>query len=152
MNRTRVSVTAAVAAVGVVVLGGPAAAQSTGKCGYSPVANQWPNPTLVQFDTGKTAIHADDAKKIADTAKLARANYIQQVCVRGFADKQGNAAANMKLSLARGQAVAAELRKNGVDPKTIVIDPNGEPGGSFGGGSAALANQADRRVAISFTK
>jgi outer membrane protein OmpA-like peptidoglycan-associated protein len=130
----------------------PAMAQSVGKCGYSSISEHWPNPTIVQFDTGKTAIHADDAKKISDTAKLAKANYIQQVCIRGFADKQGNAPANQKLSMARAQAVAAQLRQNGVDPRTIMIEAHGEPGGSVGGGSAALANQADRHVEIRFTK
>jgi len=131
---------------------GPAAAQSVGKCAYTSIAQQWPNPVIVHFDTGKTAINADDAKKIAETAKLAKDHYIQQVCVTGFADKQGNADANMKLSLARGKAVAAQLKKNGVDGKTIMINPAGEPGGSFGGGSAALATRSDRRVEIRFTK
>ncbi len=136
----------------VAVIGGPHPAQAAGKCSYSSVANSWPNPTIVQFDTGKTAIHPDDARKIAETARLAKANYIQQVCVRGFADKQGNAAANLRLSEARAQAVAAELRKNGVDPRTIVIEAGGAPGGSFGGTSASFANQADRHVEIRFTK
>lgn len=131
---------------------GPAAAQSVGKCTYNSVAQQWPNPTIVHFDTGKTAIHADEVKKISDQAKLAKDHYIQQVCVKGFADKEGNASANLKLSRARGEAVAALLKKNGVDPRTIMIDPNGEPGGSIGGGSAKYANVADRRVEISFTK
>ena len=150
----RLSVVGAVllALAAMVLPEGPALAQSVGKCGYTSIANQWPNPTIVHFDTGKTAIHADDAKKIADTAKLAKDHYIQQVCVTGFADKEGNAPANMKLSLARGQAVAKQLSQNGVDPRTIMINPNGEPGGSFGGGSAQLANQADRRVEIRFTK
>lgn len=131
---------------------GPAAAQSVGKCTYNSIANQWPNPTIVNFDTGKTAIHADDARKIAETAKLARDHYIQQVCVLGFADRQGNATANMRLSLARGKAVAARLQRDGVDPRTIRIDPNGDPGGSIGGGDARYASQADRRVEIRFTK
>jgi len=148
---SRITLAAAVAVV-LALAGSPALAQSVGKCSYNSIAQQWPNPTIVHFDTGKTAIHADDAKKIADMAKLAKDHYIQQVCISGFADKEGNAPANMKLSLARGQAVAKQLAQNGVDPKTIMINPNGEPGGSFGGGSASLANQADRRVEIRFTK
>ena len=148
---SRITLGAATAAI-LALATGPALAQSVGKCSYNSIAQQWPNPTIVHFDTGKTAIHADDAKKIADMAKLAKDHYIQQVCISGFADKEGNAPANMKLSLARGQAVAKQLAQNGVDPKTIMINPNGEPGGSFGGGSASLANQADRRVEIRFTK
>ena len=152
----RLTLPAATAAVlalaAAVVPGREALAQSVGKCSYNSIAQQWPNPTIVHFDTGRTVIHPDDAKKIADTARLAKDHYIQQVCVSGFADKQGNVDGNMKLSLARGRAVAALLQKNGVDPRTIMINPNGEPGGSFGGGSAQLANQADRRVEIRFTK
>ncbi|MBV8538412.1 MAG: OmpA family protein [Alphaproteobacteria bacterium] len=147
----RLTLAAAAAAV-IAFAANPVLAQSVGKCSYNSITQQWPNPTIVHFDTGKTVIHADDAKKIAETAKLARDHYIQQICVSGFADKEGNAPANMKLSLARGQAVAKQLAQNGADPRTIMINPNGEPGGSFGGGSAQYANRADRRVEIRFTK
>ena len=143
----------AVSAAAVLALdASPALAQSVGKCSNNSIAQQWPNPTIVHFDSGRTVIHADDAKKIAETAKLAKDHYIQQICVSGFADKQGDVRGNMKLSLARGQAVAKQLTQNGADPRTIMINPNGEPGGSFGGGSAQLANEADRRVEIKFTK
>jgi OOP family OmpA-OmpF porin len=129
----------------------PAAAQQQGQCTRSPLADQYPNATVLQFDTGKTAIRPDEAKKIAEVAKLAKANFIQQVCVQGFADKQGNAAANQKLSLARAKAVGAELRKNGVDPKTIIIEAKGEPGGGIASG-VNLASTADRRVEVRFMR
>lgn len=129
---------------------GPAFAQS--KCTRSSVANNWPNATIIQFDSGKTTLRPAEAQKIAATAKLAKSNYIQQVCVQGFADKQGNVAANQRLSLARAQAVAAQLRRNGVDPRTIAVEALGEPGGAIGGGSARLANETDRRVEIRFTR
>ena len=144
---------AVAAAVGTaLVLGSGAHAQAGSKCGYSSIANNYPNPTIIHFDTGKTTIAPEGAKQIAATAKLAKSNYIQQVCVRGFADKQGNAAANQKLSLARANAVAAELRKNGVDPKTIVAEAAGEPGGNTGSDSSFFATRSDRRVEIRFTK
>ena len=147
----RIPLSVSAAAV-LALVASPALAQSVGKCSYNSIAQQWPNPTIVHFDTGRTVIHADDAKKIAEVARLAKDHYIQQICVSGFADKQGDVNGNMKLSLARGRAVAGLLQKNGADPRTIMINPNGEPGGSFGGGSASLANQADRRVEIRFTK
>ena len=130
---------------------GPAAAQTTGKCTRSSVAEQWPNPTIVQFDTGKTAIKPEYQKQIVETAKLAKDHYIQQVCVTGAADKQGNAESNQKLSLARAQAVAAELKKQGVDPRTITIQGAGEPGGQIASGFNNAAT-ADRRVEIRFTR
>ncbi len=152
--RVRPVLTIATAIIGsaVFLLCAPAQAQSANKCSYSSRANSFPNPTIIHFDTGKTTIARDEARKIADTAKAAKDNFILQVCVRGFADKQGNAAANQKLSRARADAVAAELRKNGVDPRTIVIEAAGEPGGSVGSGIGGLANQADRRVEIRVTK
>jgi outer membrane protein OmpA-like peptidoglycan-associated protein len=131
--------------------GSPATAQTAGKCVPNTVAQNWPNPTIVQFDTGKTAIKPDYQKQIAETAKLAKDHFIQQVCIRGFADKQGNADANQRLSLARAQAVAAELRKQGVSPKTIVIEGSGEPGGQIASGFNR-ATAADRRVEIRFTR
>ena len=69
----------------------------------------------------------------------------------GFADKQGNADANQKLSLARAQSVAAELRKDGVDPKFIMVQGGGEPGGQIASGFNSAAT-ADRRVEIRFTR
>lgn len=129
----------------------PAAAQPASQCTRSAKANDWPNAWIVHFDSGKTVIRADDAKKIAETAKLAKANFIQQVCVQGFADKQGSAEKNTQLSLARARAVAAELRRNGVDAKTIVTEARGEPGGSAAS-AVNMAAQADRRVEIRFMR
>ncbi len=158
-NPVRALALAAVLAAAAAAIAGPAAAQSptnrppAGRCTPNSVAGNWPNPTIIQFDVGKSTIHPDDAKKIAETAKLAKANYIQQICVRGSADKQGNAAANLKLSRARAEAVAAALRKNGVDPKTIVVVAQGEPGGALGSGSDSIfSSQADRSVQIRFTR
>ena len=140
---------AAIALATVFVV--PATAQPANQCSRGAKANDWPNPWIVHFDTGKTTLHADDAKKIAETAKLAKANFIQQVCVQGFADKQGNAQKNTELSLARARAVAAELRRNGVDGKTIVTEAHGEPGGNAASGFNAGA-QADRRVEVRFMR
>jgi len=148
----RVGVAAAIALGAVLGFTGVAAAQSGSKCGYSSRANSFPNPTIIHFDTGSTKLAPDEARKVVETAKAAKDNFIQQVCVRGFADKQGNAEQNRKLSLARANAVAAELRKNGVDPKTIVAEALGEPGGTFGGDSSTFATRTDRRVEIRFTK
>jgi outer membrane protein OmpA-like peptidoglycan-associated protein len=141
--------TCALSAALAIAIAGPAAAAT---CSIAPGASEkWPQPTVVHFDTGKTAIKADDAAKIVRLASEAKGQYVQQVCVTGFADKQGNAQSNQKLSAQRAKAVADELRKNGVDPKTIVIQAAGEPGAQIGG-SVVAKNQADRRVEIRFTR
>ena len=129
----------------------PATAQRA--CAPNMTASQY-SPVIVSFDTGSVKIRDTDQQKIATAAKLAKDNYIQQVCVTGFADKQGDAKMNQLLSQRRAESVAAELRKYGVGQNTIVVNGSGEPGGStfssYSGASAA--SSADRRVEIRFAR
>jgi outer membrane protein OmpA-like peptidoglycan-associated protein len=129
----------------------PATAQRA--CTPNATASQF-SPVIISFDTGSTKISAPDQQKIATAAKLAKDNYVQQICVTGFADKQGDAKMNHILSQRRAEVVAAELRKNGVAQNTVVVNAAGEPGGSafssFSGASAA--STADRRVEIRFAR
>jgi OOP family OmpA-OmpF porin len=129
----------------------PATAQRA--CAPNMTASQY-SPVIVSFDTGSVKIRDLDQQKIANAAKLAKDNYIQQICVTGFADKQGDAKMNQLLSNRRAEAVAAELRKHGVPQNTVVVNASGEPGGSafssFSGAGAASA--ADRRVEIRFAR
>ncbi len=145
MNATKY----ALGAIMALAIAGPAAAACDTAAPGAP--EKWPNPTILQFDTGKTAIKADDAAKIARLANDAKGQYVQKICVTGFADKQGNAQANQRLSKARAEAVANALKKNGVDPKTIQINAAGEPGGNIGSTMVAKS-EADRRVEIRFTR
>jgi outer membrane protein OmpA-like peptidoglycan-associated protein len=129
----------------------PATAQRA--CTPNQTSSQW-SPVIISFETGSVKISPQDQQKIATAAKLAKDNYIQQICVTGFADKQGDAKMNQVLSQRRAEAVAAELRKNGVGQGSVVVNAAGEPGGtafgSFSGASAA--SSADRRVEIRFTR
>ena len=113
------------------------------------VAQRW-QPAYVYFETGKSALSAAEKKKIAEQAKLAKANYIQLICLKGTADKKGDPKANERLSKARADAVAAEFARNGVARKIIETDGLGEPGGSFLG--SAGSSSAERRVEIRFTR
>lgn len=126
----------------------PATAQRA--CSPTMTAGQW-SPVIVSFDTGSTKIRDADQQKIATAAKLAKDNYIQQVCVTGFADKQGDARMNQLLSQRRAEAVAAELRKYGVAPGAMVVSASGEPGGQALSGMQG-SSAADRRVEIRFTR
>lgn len=129
----------------------PATAQKA--CTPNQTASQY-SPVIISFETGSVKVSPQDQQKIAAAAKLAKDNYIQQICVTGFADKQGDAKMNQLLSHRRAEAVAAELRKNGVAQGTVVVNAVGEPGGSafssFSGSSAA--SSADRRVEIRFAR
>ncbi|MBL8699125.1 MAG: OmpA family protein [Alphaproteobacteria bacterium] len=127
-----------------------AMAAADAKCSpANAVAQRW-QPSYVYFETGKSALSAAEKKKIAEQAKLAKANYIQLICLKGTADKQGDPKANERLSKARADAVAAEFARNGVARKMIETDGLGEPGGSLLGGAGA--SSAERRVEIRFTR
>lgn len=130
-----------------------AQAQTSGNCSPpNDVSRRWGSPKQVLFDTGSTKINAEGQKVIAEQASLAKANYIQQICLTGYTDKQGNADANLKLARARSSAVAAELVKQGVDAKSIVITPpSSENTGATIFGKGAQSS-ADRRVDIKFGK
>jgi len=137
----------------LLVAGFAAQAQTSGNCSPpNDVSRRWGAPKQVLFATGSTAITAEGQKVIAEQASLAKANYIQQICLTGYTDKQGNADANQKLARTRANAVAAALVKQGVDAKSIVITPvSSENTGATIFGSGAQSS-ADRRVDIKFGK
>ena len=131
--------------VGLLSICGTASAQNVCRPA-SDIAGRY-QPINVQFATGSTAISAVDQQRIADMAKVAKASKIQQICIKGFADKQGDPAMNKRLSQARAEAVAQEFGKHGIGRDYLAIDSAGEPGGSLFG-SAQSKSEADRRVEI----
>ena len=142
---------AALTAITILVGGVAASAQTTGSCSPpNDVSRRWGTPAQVMFDTGSTKINANGQKAIDEQAKLAKANYIQQICLTGYTDQQGNVEANEKLAKARADAVAAALVKAGIDAKSIVITPvsRNNLGMSVLGEGAKSQNQ--RRVDIKF--
>lgn len=144
---THAKTIAAVAALTVMIVG-MAAAEA--KCSPPASSGKGWQPSYVYFQTGSATLNPPERKKIADAAKLAKANYIQRICLTGTADKQGDPKANLRLSKQRAAAVAAELRKQGIAASVIEQEGEGEPGGSWFGGLGA--SNAERRVEIRFTK
>jgi OmpA-OmpF porin, OOP family len=126
----------------------PATAQR--HCSPNMTASQF-SPVIVSFDTGSVKIRDADQQKLVSAAKLAKDNYIQQICVTGFADKQGDAKMNEILSQRRAEAVAAELRKHGIAQGVLVVSGSGEPGGNAFSG-ANISSTADRRVEVRFAR
>jgi OmpA family len=109
-----------------------------------------PGPFLVYFAVGSTRIDATGLAQIREAAARAKALYIRKVCLRGKADKQGNAQANFALSVRRAEAVAAALIRNGVDAGTVSVVGKGE---AYGDSLTFLQNsQDDRSVRISLTR
>ena len=120
------------------------------RCTPATGSDKW-TPLLVYFDTGSAKIRAEDQKKIADNAKLAKQQYVQQICIKGVTDKQGDAKANERLAMQRAQAVAAEYMKLGMTRDMLVLEAAGEPGAGFLSGWQRQA-QADRRVEIKWAR
>ncbi len=77
---------------------------------------------------------------------MAAAAYVgigTQIVVTGYADKTGNAAANVELAKKRAAAVRDELVQLGVEPRRIQLVP---PVNVTGGGSDDQARRVDVRV------
>ena len=109
-----------------------------------------PGPFYVLFTVGSTKIDATGMEKVKAAAKLAKDLYIRKVCVKGKADKQGNADANFTLSVKRAEAVAAALVKQGVDASTVMVVGKGE---GYGDSLNIFDDsQIDRSAKISLTK
>ena len=98
-------------------------------------------PHIVLFAPGSARIAAADRIELQRLAEAARG--AAKVCVIGQADRQGNAALNLRLGLKRAEAVAKLLIRHGVPASIIEVQSRGE---AFG--AAAASSAADRRVEI----
>lgn len=125
----------------------PGAASAEDVCRPDSATAARYQPLTIQFDTGSTKIRPADQTKIAEMAKIAKASKIQQICIKGFADKQGSADMNRRLSIDRGEAVAKEFGKHGLTRDYFAVQSGGEPGGNLFSGTQAKS-EADRRVEI----
>lgn len=136
------------ATLGLVLSLGTTDASAINDCpGNSPGI---PGPFYVLFAVGSSQIDAAGMEKIKAAANLAKDMYIRTVCIRGKADKQGNADFNFTLSVKRSQAVADALIKQGVDAKTIQVVGKGE---GYGDSVNIFDDsQIDRSARISLTK
>jgi outer membrane protein OmpA-like peptidoglycan-associated protein len=134
----------------IMITAGAAPANAQRACRPNLTASHY-SPVVVSFDTGSVKINSEDAAKIKKTAQLAKDNYIQQICVTGFADKQGDAKINQRLSERRAEAVAAALRKHGIASDTLVVSGKGELWGESLSGSSS-GSSVERRVEIRFTR
>jgi outer membrane protein OmpA-like peptidoglycan-associated protein len=81
-----------------------------------------PASVHVLFDKGKATLDTAAMRQL----RIASAAYVgigTQIVITGYADKTGNAAANVELAKKRAQAVRDELVGLGVEAKRIVLQP-----------------------------
>ena len=116
------------------------AAKDKGKAPPYPAAV--PSSVAVYFAPGQATLDSNAQRAV----RLAAAAYVgigTQVNITGYADKTGNAAANIELAKKRAQAVRDELVGFGVDPRRIQLVA---PVSVTGGGSDDQARRVDLSV------
>ncbi len=131
-----------------LLFGAPSFAQSVGNC---PTAGSAANsePAWVLFDLGSSVLKPEAKPTIQKAAATAKARQAVKVCIVGQTDKLGDKNYNAKLAMARSQAVAAELVRDGYPGKNVIIASNPEAFGNMSLGSND-AQEKDRRVTIIF--
>jgi photosynthetic reaction center cytochrome c subunit len=87
----------------------------------------------IYFDTGKTAITPEGMKAVSDAAGVIKGHAGLTVALSGFADKTGNADANLELAKQRAMAVRDALQGDGVDASHISLK---KPEFAIGGAEA----------------
>jgi outer membrane protein OmpA-like peptidoglycan-associated protein len=129
----------------------PAAAQSYGPCQRTTGGVQMAGPFTVLFDLGSAKLRPGEMKTINEAVQRAKDRQVAQICLIGRADKIGDTKANERLSKARADAVAAEMKRQGITGNKLLIDPKGEvfPGAALG---RLDASEKDRSVTIIFAR
>jgi membrane fusion protein (multidrug efflux system) len=119
-----------------------AAAGAKSKSGGAPYPAAAPSGVAVYFSAGQATLDTN-AQRTVRTAAAAYVGIGTQIVVTGYADKSGNAAANVELAKKRAAAVRDELVKLGVEPKRIQLVP---PVNVTGAGSDDQARRVDLSV------
>jgi membrane fusion protein (multidrug efflux system) len=118
----------------------PARGAAAGSAAYPPVSGAAaPSSVSVYFARGQSALDSD-AQRTLRTAAAAYIGIGTEIVITGYADKTGNAAANLALAKKRAAAVRDELMSFGVEPKRIRL---ASPAGVTGSGSDDRARRVD---------
>ncbi len=131
-----------------MLIAAPSFAQTAGSC---PTAGSAANsqPAWVLFDLGSSALRPEAKPTIAQAVATAKARQAVKVCVVGQTDKLGDKNYNAKLALARSQAVAAQLVRDGFPADKVIVATNPEAFSDISFGEKN-ASEKDRRVTIIF--
>lgn len=127
----------------------PAFAQTVGSCPPNAGAAATSQPAWVLFDLGSSVLRPEAKPTIAQAVTTAKARQAVKVCVVGQTDKLGDKNYNAKLALARSQAVAAQLVRDGLSADKVIVATNPEAFSDISFGDKN-ASEKDRRVTIIF--
>lgn len=113
----------------------PGAGSASRTRGFKPVAADTATPAaggraslLITFHTNSTQLTADAQRMVATLAKAMQSDALTSARfkVQGHADARGNAQANLALSQARAEAVAAQLtRRHGIAAERLLAEGRG---------------------------
>ena len=102
----------------------------------------------IYFDTGKAELKPESEPAVAEIAKLLKENAALKVAIVGHTDMVGDAAANLKLSQARAQAVITALvTKYGIAGARLMPFGNG-PYAPVASNKAEEGRAKNRRVEL----
>jgi len=105
--------------------------------------------TTVYFKTGSAVISASDKAHLTALAQKAPSFGNYRISILGFADPQGNAAANERLSLKRAGAVSNYLRQSGkIEPGRVLSPSAMGEGTAAPGETAPTSDDQARRVVV----
>lgn len=121
------------------------------QCDGNTSAGVGANSYVVYFDVGQTAINDAGRTELDRAAKQAKATFVQEICIIGQADKQGDKESNRRLAEDRAETVQAYLANRGVKRATMEVAVRGE---TFGGAGflESLVSSNDRRVEVVFLR
>jgi outer membrane protein OmpA-like peptidoglycan-associated protein len=137
------------AAAAGALFAAPAFAQTVGSCPPNAGAAATSQPAWVLFDLGSSTLRPEAKPTIAQAVTTAKARQAVKVCVVGQTDKLGDKNYNAKLALARSQAVAAQLVRDGLPADKVIVATNPEAFSDISFGDKN-ASEKDRRVTIIF--
>jgi membrane fusion protein (multidrug efflux system) len=109
----------------------PATAAAKGKPAGPAYPTATPSSVSIYFARGQATLDTA-AQRAVRTAAAAYVGIGTQIVVTGYADKSGNAAANVELAKKRALAVRDELVQLGVEPRRIELAPPANVTGSGG--------------------
>ncbi|WP_020591164.1 OmpA family protein [Kiloniella laminariae] len=104
---------------------------------------------VVYFGVGKSGLSTEAKQQLDQLFEVIDGHPSLKICAVGQADKQGNPAANEKLSLKRAESVKSYLTKKGIAKKRIDTVFRGEAYGSASFWSETEDQAQDRRVEVS---
>ena len=112
------------------------------------VKGNWFEFTNVKFKTGSAEITEESSAQLKNLVAISKAFPKARFKVGGYTDNTGNAAANVKLSQQRADAILAMLKELGAAPSAITGAEGYGPEHPVGDNATAEGKAMNRRVAI----